>query len=86
MSSDFVTLWKKCLDIIKDNVPEAAFKTWFTPIVPLHFQNKVLTIQVPTHFFYEYLEEKYVSLLRQSLYRVFGEGTQLMYQVVVENQ
>lgn len=86
MSSDFVTLWKRCLDIIKDNVPEAAFKTWFTPIVPLHFQNKVLTIQVPTHFFYEYLEEKYVNLLRQSLYRVFGEGTQLMYQVVVENQ
>ncbi|MGL4294066.1 MAG: chromosomal replication initiator protein DnaA [Bacteroidales bacterium] len=86
MSSDFVTLWRKCLEIIKDNVPEAAFKTWFMPITPLHFQNNVLTIQVPTHFFYEYLEEKYVSLLRQCLYRVFGEGTQLMYQVVVENQ
>lgn len=86
MSADHVTLWGKCLEIIKDNVPEAAYKTWFTPIVPLHFRNKVLTIQVPTHFFYEYLEEKYVSLLRQCLYRVFGEGTQLMYQVVVENQ
>ncbi|MEG1616174.1 MAG: chromosomal replication initiator protein DnaA [Bacteroidales bacterium] len=86
MSSDHVTLWEKCLDIIKDNLPETAFKTWFLPITPLHFHNKVLTIQVPTHFFYEYLEEKYVNILRQCLYRVFGEGTQLMYQVVVENQ
>ncbi len=86
MSSDFVTLWKKCLDIIKDNVPEAAYKTWFLPIEPLNYQHKALTIQVPTHFFYEYLEEKYVNLLRSCLYRVFGEGTQLMYQVVMENK
>ena len=86
MSSDFVTRWTRCLEIIKDNVPEAAYKTWFVPIVPLHYKDKVLTIQVPTHFFYEYLEEKYVGLLRQSLYRVFGEGTQLMYQVMVDSQ
>ncbi|MDO5572084.1 MAG: chromosomal replication initiator protein DnaA [Bacteroidales bacterium] len=86
MNSDYTALWGKCLDIIRDNVPEAAYKTWFMPITPLHFRDKVLTIQVPTHFFYEYLEEKYVNLLRQSLYRVFGEGTQLMYQVVVDNQ
>jgi ATPase involved in DNA replication initiation len=86
MNSNYTTLWGKCLDIIHDNVPEAAFKTWFLPITPLHFRDKVLTIQVPTHFFYEYLEEKYVNLLRQTLYRVFGEGTQLMYQVVVDNQ
>lgn len=86
MSANHAILWEKCLEIIKDNVPEAAYKTWFMPITPLHFRNKVLTIQVPTHFFYEYLEEKYVNLLRQCLYRVFGEGTQLMYQVVVEAQ
>ncbi len=86
MNSDFTTLWDKCLDIIKDNVQEAAFKTWFTPIQPLSFKNKVLTIQVPTPFFYEYLEEKYVNLLRKTLFRVFGEGTQLMYKVVVVNK
>ena len=67
-------------------MPEAAYKTWFLPIEPLNYQHKALTIQVPTHFFYEYLEEKYVNLLRSCLYRVFGEGTQLMYQVVMENQ
>ena len=86
MNSDFTTLWDKCLEVIKDNVSEAAFKTWFTPIIPISYKNKVLTIQVPTPFFYEYLEEKYVNLLRQTLFRVFGEGTQLMYKVVVVNQ
>ena len=86
MSSEQFTLWNNCLNIIKDNVSETAFKTWFLPIVPLSFRDKVFTIQVPSHFFYEHLEEKYVDLLRQTLYRVCGEGTQLMYQVVVENQ
>ena len=86
MSSDFKTLWSYCLDIIKDNTSEAAFNTWFKPIVPLDYQNNTLTIQVPTHFFYEYLEEKYVNLISSCLLRVFGEGTQLMYQVVMENQ
>ncbi len=86
MNSDFITLWDKCLEIIKDNVQEAAFKTWFTPITPLSFKNKTLTIQVPTPFFYEYLEEKYVNLLRKTLFRVYGEGTQLMYKVVVVNK
>lgn len=81
MSSNHVALWEQCLVFIKDNVQEAAFKTWFMPIVPLRYQDNVLTIQVPTHFFYEYLEEKYLNLLRQALYRSFGNGAKLMYQV-----
>ncbi len=83
MSSDHVTLWDRCLAIIKDNVSEAVYTTWFVPIVPLCFENNALTIQVPTHFFYEFLEEKYIDLLQHSLYRVFGKGVQLKYNVLV---
>lgn len=81
---DHVGLWTRCLNIIKDNVPETTFNTWFVPIVPLKYENKALTVQVPSQFFYEFLEEKFVELLRSTLYKVMGEGTKLMYRVLTD--
>ena len=49
----FEKIWENCLRIIKDNVSSQSFKTWFEPIKPIKLQNKVLTIQVPSQFFYE---------------------------------
>ena len=63
-----IVLWKRCLNFIKDNVNATAYKTWFEPVVPLKFEDKALTIGVPSPFFYEYLEEKYVGLLRTFYY------------------
>ena len=79
---DHKLLWDKCLSVIKDTVPEAAFKTWFLPIVPLACEDKKVTIQVPSQFFYEYLEEKYANVLQMTLHRVFGKGMILNYRVL----
>lgn len=84
MKSNCEGLWGKCLAVIKDIVPEAAFSTWFLPIVPVSYENMKFTIEVPSQFFYEYLEEKYISVLKVTLSRVFGEGTNLSYRVVVD--
>ena len=77
-------LWNKCLDIIRDNIPAPAFTTWFTPIVPLKLENNEFTIQVPSQFFYEYLEEYYVDLIHATLTKVIGQGTILSYRVIVD--
>ena len=77
-----IVLWNRCLNFIKDNVPEKQFKIWFEPIVPLKYENQALTIGVPSPFFYEYLEEKFVDLLRTAIYKEIGEGTELMYSVL----
>ncbi|MCI5663661.1 MAG: chromosomal replication initiator protein DnaA [Mediterranea sp.] len=81
--TNHVGLWNRCLEIIRDNVSEQAYKTWFLPIVPMKYADKTLVLQVPSQFFYEHLEEKYVDLLRKTIYRVIGEGTKLMYHVMV---
>ena len=81
--NNHVGLWNACLDIIRDNVPEQTYKTWFNPIVPLRFEDNTLVLQVPSQFFYEFLEEKFLDLLRQTIHKVFGEGTKLMYSVMV---
>lgn len=77
-------LWNGCLNIISDNISEASFNTWFAPIVPVKFENKVFVLQVPSQFFVEYIEEKYIDLLRMTLARVAGGGTRLEYRVLID--
>lgn len=85
MSKDHNYTWDKCLEIIKDNVPTISYKTWFEPIVPVKLENNILTIQVPSPFFYEYLEEQYIDILRKTLRKELGAGAKLEYSVVVDN-
>ena len=81
MQKESTLLWEDCLAVIKDIVSEAAFNAWFKPIIPLSYEDRKFTIQVPSQFFYEYLEEKYVNVLKMTLNRFFGEGTTLKYRV-----
>jgi len=78
-------VWSNCLKIIKDNVPSISFRTWFEPIVPLRLENKILTIQVPSPFFYEYLEEKYIDIISKTLRKELGYEAKLEYSIVMEN-
>lgn len=78
-------VWNGILKLIQDNVPTQSFKTWFEPIKPIKLDNKVLTIQVPSQFFYEWLEEHYVSLLKKTLKQELGVGARLEYNIIVEN-
>jgi chromosomal replication initiator protein len=77
--------WLQCLSIIKDNISLQSFKTWFEPIVPSKMAGDVLTIQVPSQFFYEWLEEHYVNLLHKTIKRVLGHNGRLEYSVVMEH-
>ncbi len=79
-----VGLWNRCLDIIRDNVDPTKFSTWFVPIVPLKFEDNTLTVQVPTQFFYEFLEEQFLDILRMTLYKVIGNGAKLIYNVPID--
>jgi chromosomal replication initiator protein len=85
MSADFVKTWESCLEIIKDNVPNISFRTWFEPIKPIKLESNVLTIQVPSPFFYEYLEEQYIDILRKTLRKELGNDAKLEYNVIVDN-
>jgi chromosomal replication initiator protein len=84
-NKNYSEIWNNCLSIIKDNVPSISFRTWFEPIVPIRLENNILTIQVPSPFFYEYLEEQYIDILRKTLHKELGENAKLEYSVVMEN-
>ena len=85
MGDRHVEIWDKCLSVIKDNTEPQSFATWFKPIVPLSLNNNVLTIQVPSQFYYEWLEDKYIDLLKMTLKRFLGPDAKLNYSIVMDS-
>ncbi len=79
------SVWENCLSFIEDNITPQAFKTWFEPIKAVKLTDSALSIQVPSKFFYEWLEEHYVNLLKVSLTRELGETAKLVYVIKMEN-
>ena len=68
MSQDtHILIWNRCLKMIEQIVNPRAFETWFKPISPVSFSDGVLTINVPSEFFREYLEEYYLDVLKKTL-------------------
>ena len=85
MEVDSSTVWNDCLEVIRQSVDEQNFNTWFKPIVPLRTEQNVLTIQVPSQFFFEWLEEHYVPVLKKAIHQVLGDGGRLEYSVIVDS-
>jgi chromosomal replication initiator protein len=86
MTKTCETVWQNCLEIIKDIVEWQHFKTWFEPIKPVSIKNnKILTIQVPSQFFYEYIEEHYINLIAKTLKRELGKEARLEYRIMMDS-
>lgn len=86
MINSHSALWDKCLALVKENVSEQQYKTWFSPIVFESFseKDKTLLVQVPSPYVYEYLEEYYIDLLSRVLSKCFGAGVRLTYRIVAD--
>lgn len=78
-------VWNNCLTIIQDNISAQNFKTWFKPIKAVSLENKVLTIQVPSQFCYEWLEKNYITLIKKTIKREIGKDAKLEYNIILEN-
>jgi len=85
MSITAQSVWDNCLDFIKDNIQPQAYKTWFEPIIAVKLSENALSIQVPSKFFYEWLEEHYVKILKVALTKELGETAKLVYIIKMEN-
>ena len=76
-----IDVWTNCLRIIRNILDEQPFNTWFAPIKPVAFQDNTLTVEVPSHFFREYLESAYLDVIKMTLKRVIGSDARLIYNI-----
>ena len=85
MAKNHDKVWSDCLTVIKDNISPNSFATWFTPIKPIQLVNNVLTLQVPSQFFYEWLEEHFIDLLKKTIKKELGPEGRLEYSIIMDN-
>jgi chromosomal replication initiator protein len=76
-----IDVWNRCLEILRDNLNEESFKTWFGPVKPIALEAQRLTIEVPSDFWREYIEEHFIGILSKVLRREIGSGASLVYKV-----
>jgi chromosomal replication initiator protein len=83
---DFKAVWNECLKIIGDNVPAKSFETWFLPIKPIALHGQVLTIQVPSLYYHEWIEGNYWKLLKTAIEKILGPDGKLEYNILVTSE
>jgi chromosomal replication initiator protein len=84
MSSDSDLIWSQCLQDIKKNISTQTFVTWFKPIKPLALENSELKLQLPSQFFFDFLEGHYKQLMQNSLTNAMGESAHFTYVIKTE--
>ena len=83
MTNDLNILWAECQQILRDNLSQSAYQTWFAPIVAQQWDNDLLVLQVKSQFVVDYIEDNYLDILSRVLRKVFGAKVQLEYRIMM---
>ena len=84
-TSTSTPIWEQFLDVVKLRIPEQSFQTWFVPLKPLKIEDDTITIQVPSNFYYEWLEGHYSDLIKGTLFEIMGSRARVVYSVVEQD-
>ncbi len=74
-------IWSQFLDSVKQNIPDQSYQTWFVPLKPLNLEDHALTIEVPSSFYYEWLEGHYDKLIKDTLFKILGSQAQVKFEI-----
>lgn len=85
INNSFLAVWKDCLKVIKDNVSDLTYNTWFLPIKPVELENSILKVQLPNQFFWEWIDEHFNTLINKAVQDVLGPNAKLNY-VIAEDK
>jgi len=80
------SVWRDCLKTIKDNVTLMTYNTWFVPIKPLELHDSILRVQLPSQFFWEWIDEHYNTLITRTIHDVLGPEAKLAYVISTETE
>lgn len=79
-------IWLSCLSQLREQVNPLTFRTWFEPLKAVRYEDGLLTIEVPSTYFYEWIEEHFSALIQSALQDVVGSQARLQYAVKVQKQ
>jgi chromosomal replication initiator protein len=83
-ASESSLIWRECLKHIKENVTLMTYNTWFLPIKPLELDGVTLKVQLPSQFFWEWIDEHFNTLITKTISQVLGPEAKLSYLISEE--
>lgn len=85
-NNDVNSIWKNCLTRIKENVTLMTYNTWFLPIRPIEFKDNKIKVQLPSQFFWEWIDEHYSVIINKTVKEVLGPTGTLTYVIADEQE
>ncbi len=79
MTANLTEKWAKCLEMIRSNVGEDRYNTWFVRAEVVSYENDMLVLKLPSQFFVDMYEERFYDVLRYALKASFGHVPKLEY-------
>ncbi|MFH1258318.1 MAG: chromosomal replication initiator protein DnaA [Elusimicrobiota bacterium] len=76
------TLWEQAVNLLKKDLPVETFDLWLQPIRPISFENGKLLLEVPNHFFSQWLKENYQQKIEEILTSETDQPVNINYQVI----
>ncbi len=65
-TTDVLTLWDKCLDYLRDEIPSQKFNTWLRPL-QAEINKNTLTLLAPNQFVLDWVNEHFLAKITNTL-------------------
>src|SRR5260370_3278624 len=66
-------LWQRAADRMRDELGQVGYETWIGPLNFVAHQGSTVTIEAPNRFFRDWINERYLGLMRSALTAEAGE-------------
>ncbi|MBI2608548.1 MAG: chromosomal replication initiator protein DnaA [Deltaproteobacteria bacterium] len=74
-------LWESTLKGIRERVNEQSFKTWLAPLKLVSVKNDLVEIQVPNKFFEDWINENYISMIKEELFKNARKPYEILFKI-----
>lgn len=81
-SGEFLSqMWNSCLLELKQQLHEQTFLTWIQPIKAVHMSNNELCLEVPSQFFYDWIDSHYSELINKTVANTVGKELNIKFDI-----
>lgn len=70
-------VWQKAADRIRNTLGEVCYETWIRPLNFVGLQDRTATVEAPNRFFRDWVNDRYLDLMRESLSAEAGEPVEI---------
>ena len=78
-------VWENISDTVRSSITEQTYATWFEPIRPVSITDFEITIEVPSKFYYEWIDSHYKNVILGAIKKETGNDVQLNFKIAGKN-